>query len=172
MSRHEESLWTGWRRDDNIFQVSTGGTLVGLENIKRGSLLELKPFVLAGGTNEWKDADGVSGPAKGKYQSDSDFKTGLDIKYPLASDLTLDMTTFTDFAQVESDQNVINLTRFDVLYPEKRDFFLEGAEIFEFASTTTNPFYSRRIGLTKDGSVSRFPYSAERKLLARPEGTV
>jgi len=151
MSRHEESLWTGWRRDDNIFQVSTGGTLDGLENIKRGSLLEIKPFVLAGGATEWKDPDGVSGLAKGNYKGNSELKTGLDIKYPLASDLTLDLTTFTDFAQVESDQNVINLTRFDVLYPEKRDFFLEGAEIFEFASSTTNPFYSRRIGLTRDG---------------------
>ena len=150
MGKREKSLWTGWRRNDNIFQLSTAGTLSGLENIRRGSLLELKPFVLAGASGEWRDSDGA-GPVTGKHFRDSDLKTGLDMKYPLASDLTLDLTTFTDFAQVEADQNVINLTRFDVLYPEKRDFFLEGAEIFEFASTTTNPFYSRRIGLTRDG---------------------
>ena len=152
VGKREENLWTGWRRNDNIFQLSTAGKLVGLENIKRGNRLELKPFVLAGASNEWRDRDGVSGPVPGKYKRDDEVKTGLDMKYPLASDLTLDLTTYTDFAQVEADQNVINLTRFDVLYPEKRDFFLEGAEIFEFASTTTNPFYSRRIGLTRDGS--------------------
>ncbi len=147
MGTREESLWTGWRRNDNIFQLSTAGTLTGLENIQRGGLLEMKPFVLAGASSEWKD----SGPGKGGYKGESELKTGLDVKYPLSSDLTLDLTTFTDFAQVEADRDVINLTRFDVLYPEKRDFFLEGAEIFEFASTTTNPFYSRRIGLTRDG---------------------
>jgi hypothetical protein len=151
MGKREESLWTGWRRNDNIFQLSTAGKLSGLENIQRGSLLELKPFVLAGASTEWKDPDGSAGPAGSRYKGDTELKTGLDLKYPLASDLTLDLTTFTDFAQVEADRDVINLTRFDVLYPEKRDFFLEGAEIFEFASTTTNPFYSRRIGLTPDG---------------------
>ncbi|MHB9028993.1 MAG: DUF5916 domain-containing protein [Candidatus Latescibacterota bacterium] len=147
MGKREESLWTGWRRNDNIFQLSTAGKLTGLENIRRGSLLELKPFVLAGASTEWR----TSAPGSGRYQGESKLKAGLDIKYPLASDLTLDLTTFTDFAQVEADRNVINLTRFDIRYPEKRDFFLEGAEIFEFASTTTNPFYSRRIGLTPDG---------------------
>ncbi len=151
MGKREESLWTGWRRNDNLFQLAAAGTLTGLENIQRGSRLELKPFVLAGASSEWKPGVGAPGTSGGRYSGDSEYKSGLDLKYPLTSDLTLDVTTFTDFAQVEADQNVINLTRFDIRYPEKRDFFLEGAEIFEFASSTTNPFYSRRIGLTPDG---------------------
>lgn len=165
MAKREESLWTGWRRNDNVFQLSTAGTLTGLENIERGSLLELKPFTLAGASSAWKDPDGP-GPSGGEYTYDSELKAGLDAKYPLASDLTLDLTTFTDFAQVEADRDVINLTRFDVLYPEKRDFFLEGAEIFEFASTTTNPFYSRRIGLTPDGR-ERIPILAGAKVTGK-----
>jgi hypothetical protein len=64
--------------------------------------------------------------------------------------MTLDLTSFTDFAQVESDRTRINLTRFSLHYPEKRDFFLEGAEVFTFGSQYTTPYYSRRIGITPD----------------------
>lgn len=68
----------------------------------------------------------------------------------MTSDLTLDLTTLTDFAQIEADRSRINLTRFSLHYPEKRDFFLEGAEIFDFGSQFTSPFYSRKIGITSD----------------------
>ncbi len=135
--KNEESLWTSWGRDDGIMQLTKAGLLCNLEYIKRGKLLEVKPYVLGGLENE-----------NGK--ADEKLKSGLDFKYPLASDLTLDFTTFTDFAQIEADRTQINLTRFDIRYPEKRDFFLEGAEIFEFSTQFTTPFYSRKIGITPD----------------------
>ena len=135
--KNEEVLWSGWRRNDGIMQLTKTGALTGLSTISRGKLIEAKPYVLGGMENN----DGTR---------DDQLKYGLDVKYPLSSHLTLDLTTNTDFAQVEVDDEKINLTRFDLRYEEKRDFFLEGADIFAFASTTTAPFYSRRIGISPD----------------------
>jgi hypothetical protein len=79
---------------------------------------------------------------------------GLDIKYGLASNLTLDLTVNTDFAQVEADDQQINLTRFSLFFPEKRLFFQERSSIFEFNFEMPNRlFYTRRIGLYKEKSV-------------------
>ena len=135
--KNEEVLWSAWGRDDGITQLSRAGSLRNLRNIKRGRLLEVKPYLLGG----VEDNAGVA---------DNEFKYGIDAKYPITSNLTLDFTSFTDFAQIEADRTQINLTRFDLKYPEKRDFFLEGADIFEFGSPVATPFYSRRIGLTPD----------------------
>jgi hypothetical protein len=80
MGKREESLWTGWRRNDNIFQLSTAGKLSGLENIQRGSLLELKPFVLAGASTEWKRRPGgkpVQGRHRIKNRTGSKVSTGF-----------------------------------------------------------------------------------------------
>jgi hypothetical protein len=136
--KSEETLWSAWSRDDGLLQLSQAGSLCDLESIQRGSRLEAIPYVLAGVERNLGDHD-------------TDVKYGLDLKYPITSDLSLDLTTFTDFAHVEADREQINLTRFDLRYPEKRDFFLEGADIFQFSSTYTSPFYSRNIGLTEDG---------------------
>ncbi|MBI4457312.1 MAG: hypothetical protein HY644_15645 [Acidobacteria bacterium] len=84
---------------------------------------------------------------------------GLDFKYGLTPGLTLDATLKTDFSQAEVDEQQINLTRFSLFFPEKRDFFLENAGIFGFAQTREGsapegeilPFFSRRIGLSSDG---------------------
>jgi len=136
--KNEQVLWTAWGLNDGIFQFSKCGALAGLSDIRRSRQLDFKPYVL-GGLEKVGGAD-----------LDRNFKYGLDVKYPVTSQLTLDLTTYTDFAQVESDREQINLTQFDISYPEKREFFLEGADIFSFASSNTNPFYSRRIGLTPD----------------------
>ena len=135
--KREEILWTSWRRDDGIMQLSKAGSLTGLQNIKRGKQVQFKPYTLGGLEYD----EGEHG---------SNLKYGLNVKYPVTTDMTLDLTTFTDFAQVEADRSQINLTRFSLYYPEKREFFLEGAEIFDFGSRFTSPFYSRRIGLTED----------------------
>ncbi len=155
--RNEEILWTAWSRDDGILQLSKAGSLTGLENIRRGKKTEFKPHVLGG-------AEKSAGE-----DLDDTFKYGIDIKYPLTSDLTLDFTTKTDFAQVESDKERINLTRFSLEYPEKRDFFLEGAEIYDFSQGQANHggiklFYSRRIGLTPDPDRQEVPIIAGGKL--------
>ncbi len=136
--KNELNLWTSWGRDDGLLQLTKLGTLCDLRNLKRGSLVELKPYVLTG-------VEKTTGK-----DINENLKSGIDIKYPITSNLTLDFTSFTDFAQVEADQTMINLTRFDLRYPEKREFFLEGAEIFEFSSPYTSPFYSRNIGITPD----------------------
>ena len=135
--KNENVLWAAWGRDYGITHLSRAGKLVNLRNVVRGRILEVKPYFL-GGLEENNGA------------SDDQFKYGIDVKYPLTSDLTLDVTSFTDFAQIEADRTQINLTRFDLRYPEKRDFFLEGADVFEFGSNMTSPYYSRRIGLTPD----------------------
>jgi hypothetical protein len=144
--KNEEVLWTAWGRDDGILQISKAGRLTGLRNIKRGKKTELIPYVL-GGLEKEKNVD-----------VDDKFKYGFDLKYPLTSDLTIDITTKTDFAQVESDKEKINLTRFSQEYPEKRSFFLEGAEIFNFTQGGSegysqegiSMYYSRSIGITPD----------------------
>ena len=136
--KNEEALWCAWSRNDGIMQLSKTGILSGLKSISRGKKAEFKPYLLGGLEKE-----------EGKDRNNT-FKYGLDVKYPLTSDLTLNMTTFTDFAQIEADREQINLTRYELVYPEKRDFFLEGSEIFEFGSRYSNPFYSRSIGLNED----------------------
>ena len=135
--KREETLWTAWLRNDGIFQLSKCGTLTGLSNIHRSRQIDFKPYALGGLEKVLKN------------DLDRNFKYGMDVKYPVTSQMTLDLTTFTDFAQVESDREQINLTQFDINYPEKREFFLEGASIFEFGSPVTTPFYSRRIGISE-----------------------
>jgi len=133
--KSEEVLWCSWRRDDGLFQLSRAGLLVGLEGVEKGRKIDFIPYVL-GGAERRGNTD------------DTDFKYGFDVRYPITSGLTLNVTTHTDFAQVETDKERINLTRFSLFYPEKRDFFLEGAEIFDFdAGYFEKVYHSRRIGI-------------------------
>ncbi|MCU0407320.1 MAG: DUF5916 domain-containing protein, partial [Bacteroidales bacterium] len=85
-----------------------------------------------------------------------EFEAGLDVKYGITSNLVMDLTVNTDFAQVESDEQQVNLTRFSLYFPEKRTFFLERSSVFDFSlGGTSNLFYSRRIGLSDDGDPVR-----------------
>jgi hypothetical protein len=80
-------------------------------------------------------------------------EVGADLRYPLSGDLTLDLTVNTDFAQVEADDQQVNLDRFPLFFPERRRFFQEGSNVFDFTSpNNTRLFHSRRIGLTPDGT--------------------
>ena len=131
-------------------RISSAGTLVGLDLPDAGRNLEIKPYAISRVTT-----DRVRSPAiSGDFESD----IGGDMKYAITPNLTADLTINTDFAQVEVDEQQVNLTRFSLFYPEKRDFFLEGRGIFDFArggtgvsnansSDTPYLFYSRRIGL-------------------------
>ena len=132
-----------------MMRVSADGTLVGLDLPPASKNLEVKPYASARSTT-----DRLATPA---LSNDFDPDIGLDAKYGINANLTADVTVNTDFAQVEVDEQQVNLTRFNLLYPEKRDFFLEGRGIFDFGragggtggGTTNTPqlFYSRRIGL-------------------------
>jgi hypothetical protein len=121
------------------------------DGIRPGKPLYIAPYALAGYT-----MDNRLNEEETKYISDEEpsLEAGLDLKFGLTTNLTMDVTVNTDFAQVESDDQLINLTRFTQFYPEKRIFFLERASIFDFnMGGYNNLFYSRRIGLHEDGPV-------------------
>jgi len=132
-------------------RVSAGGTLVDLDLPPAGLNLELKPYAVARLTTDRLLATPLS--------NDFGSEFGGDAKYSITPNLTADVTVNTDFAQVEIDEQQVNLTRFSLFFPEKRDFFLEGRGVFDFArgglgssgnaNATDTPFlfYSRRIGL-------------------------
>ncbi|CAN5636921.1 hypothetical protein BH23GEM11_BH23GEM11_02130 [soil metagenome] len=118
-------------------QASQYGTLVGLEGVTPGRNLQVKPSLVTGAQKI-----GLGAPANRVGE------VGLDLKYSLTSSLTMDLTLNTDFAQVEADNVQVNLDRFSLFFPEKRDFFLERAGLFAFGDAgETQVFFSRRIGL-------------------------
>ncbi len=145
---NEEADWAPIPIRYTMSRVSQYGTLLGLEEIRQGRNLKVTPFVTAGITQ-------IRPPNApfGDFKNDPDFDGGVDIKYGLTSSLTLDATYRTDFAQVEVDQQQVNLTRFNLFFPEQRDFFLENASTFTFgAGGNLVPFFSRRIGLSRSGT--------------------
>jgi hypothetical protein len=143
-----------------ILRLSQAGTLVGLEAPPSALSLEIKPYGVS-----TVQADRLVDPLF-RHRPDGD--AGFDLKYGLTQSLTADFTYRTDFAQVEDDDQQVNLTRFNLLFPEKRDFFLEGQGIFAFGGAQTTPptgsatsapvntpvlFFSRRIGLAGSRAV-------------------
>ncbi len=127
-----------------LTQVSQYATLTGLEDLRRGRYMEAKPFAVAGRTEL-----GAGGGDEGEGRTLREL--GLDFKYAVTSNLTLDATVNPDFAQVEADNVQINLTRFGLFFPEKREFFLERAGLFDFGdSRETEVFFSRRVGIVND----------------------
>ena len=129
-----------------IFQVSAAATLVGIEAPPGARSLELKPYAISDLTT-----DATASPA---IRNDVGGDAGLDVKYGVTQNLTADFTYNTDFAQVEADEEQVNLTRFSLFFPEKREFFLENQALFQFGGVTgrfggDTPilFFSRRIGL-------------------------
>ena len=144
---------------DDMKTVSRYGRLTGLKNIRRGHNIELKPYLVSGAQQVRPDLQ------FSETESDNNIDAGFDLKYGVTSNLTLDFTVNTDFAQVEADNTQLNLTRFSLFFPEKREFFLERSGIFEHGdSRRTQTFFSRSIGLTESilaggrltGQVGRF----------------
>ena len=142
--KNEESTWVPLPRNLNLYKISIAGELKGLEGLKKGLNLQVKPFILAGKVTQ-RDERGI-------ISTESVLDGGIDIKYGLTSNLTLDITGNTDFSQVESDDEQINLTRFSLYFPEKREFFLENSAIFSIGSPDDAMiFFSRRIGISPQG---------------------
>ncbi len=150
--RNEDSYWAPLDRRSRVHTMALAGTLTGFSNLPRPRNLTLKPFALA---------DHTGGDAVAEANSGAGWDGGLDVKYGVTPRLTLDLTYRTDFSQVEVDQERVNLTRFSLFFPEKRDFFVENAGIFAFGDLTernyrmgASPrdftlFHSRRIGLSQ-----------------------
>lgn len=148
--KNEIAFWSPIPRRYDINRLSLAGELLGLEAVQRGRNLRVKPFVVA-------DVQSLAKKGGAELLPNA----GLDVKYSVTPSLTLDLTGNTDFSQVEVDEQQINITRFPVIFPEKREFFLENAGIFQFGdvpgergpdrSKETQLFFSRRIGLFPDG---------------------
>ena len=143
----EEDRWSGARLDTPLYQVSEAGEITNLVDLSQGRGLDVRPFL----TGRWLEVEG-DGNVRGE--------PGLDLFYNITPSLKLTATVNTDFGETEVDARQINLSRFSVLFPEKRSFFLQGAGVFGFASTGPEPaggippsgadvypFFSRRIGL-------------------------
>ena len=128
-------------RGYNIQRVSVAGKLGGLSLPARRDL-KFIPYA-AGSVND----DVAVGP-----EAERSGDVGLDVKWGVRADLTLDATVNTDFAQVEADEQQVNLTRFPLFFPEKRPFFLENAQVFQLGQPqAVDLFFSRRIGLSSTG---------------------
>ena len=126
-----------------ISAVSQYGALRGLKNIRRGKNIEIKPYVISG-LQEVRPSLDTEATTR-EFRRD----LGVDFKYGISSNLTVDLTVNTDFAQVEADNVQLNLTRFSLFFPEKREFFLERSGLFEHGNPrSTQTFFSRRIGLS------------------------
>ena len=147
----EEDYWSPVPTRYVITKVSMAGTLKGLENIHPGRNLTVKPYITAGVTQVRTGPEQMT--TIRSLTELKDYGRGLDLKYGLTQSITLDATYHTDFAQVEVDQQQVNLTRFNLFFPEKRDFFLENAGTFAFGpGGNLVPFFSRRIGLSAAGN--------------------
>lgn len=150
----EISHWAPLPAHDIAHRMVKAGYLVGLEGLEAGWRLRIKPFAV-GSTSDGS----VISPTARKSQ----FDAGLDIKYGITPKMNLDLTYRTDFSQVEVDQAQVNLTRFSLFFPERREFFIENQGTFMFgditgpglrSGTTTSDFslfHSRQIGLTQGG---------------------
>ncbi len=155
---NEYGAWSGWK-------VSLAQDVV-FQGLKSRKPLYITPYAVAGinQANELNDAE-----TEYDFSRDHKLDAGIDIKYGLSSNLTLDVTFNTDFAQVEADNEQVNLTRFDLFFEEKRQFFLERASIFDFnTGGPSTMFYSRRIGLDEDGNI--IPIIGGARLIGRKGG--
>ncbi|AXJ00665.1 hypothetical protein CYPRO_1409 [Cyclonatronum proteinivorum] len=156
---NEEIVWAGWQRNQGLFRPAAAGRLTGLRNPSQGLGLEIKPYATGSGTSLRSPGTAAD------YSGSAD--AGFDLSYSITPGIRASLTVNTDFAETEVDQRRINLTRFPLFFPEQRDFFLEGANIFSFASSSgVTPFFSRRIGLAEGRPV---PITAGLRVLGRTE---
>ncbi|HMC83635.1 MAG TPA: DUF5916 domain-containing protein, partial [Candidatus Polarisedimenticolia bacterium] len=148
--------WSGTTLDSSLADLRRAGSLEGLGELKQGLGLSVAPYGLARSSRDFElDRSSLVGQA------------GMDVTYNLTPGLAAVLTVNPDFAETEVDTRQINLTRFPLFFPEKRPFFLEGSELFEFGldlETDFIPFFSRRVGLFEENLV---PIDAGVKFLGR-----
>jgi hypothetical protein len=154
MRKNEEAYWVPFPREwsaNGFARLSNAGVISGLQDLRARRRMELLPYVSPRVQRDY----GIAAPAEATADVGFDFKVGV------TDDLIADLTYNTDFAQVEADQEVVNLTRFSLFFPEKRQFFTESIGIFDYGKSASSPggdaagsdpgilplFYSRRIGL-------------------------
>ncbi len=152
--KNEETLWNSWARNQNIRRLSGAGLLEGLSDLSQGHGLTLQPYMIG----KYASNPVTGGPASYHLTG------GGDITYSITPQIKANVTINTDFAETEVDQRQVNLTQFSLFFPEKRTFFLEGANYLAFGREPDNmvlPYFSRSIGLNSDGSPQRIEYGAK-----------
>jgi hypothetical protein len=156
--KSETSTWPLTSLNANRFQISDAGWITGLTDITQGIGLDIIPYITGGFSK------------KPNMDPKPVLNGGLDAFYNISPSLKAAITVNTDFAQTEVDEKQINLTRFSLFFPEKRDFFLDGANYFTFGingdsenpqNTQMIPFFSRRIGLDADGRPVTIKYGGK-----------
>jgi len=153
---NEEARWSGADPKLRFFNTTHAGELSGMAGLSQGIGLDLRPFATA----TYLDRDG---------DTDLEADAGLDLFWKVSPSTRLSASINTDFAEAEVDDRQVNLTRFSLFFPEKRDFFLEDDGLFAFGSTDGNsvvPYFSRRIGLFAGEEV---PIVAAAKLTDRTQ---
>lgn len=162
--KNEENLWTGYLRNQQLRQMSNAGLLeidIKGGGVTQGLGLDVKPYITGGGS----ESPGRDPAVPLSRSAD----LGVDLFYNLTPSLRANLTVNTDFAQTEVDQRLVNLTRFPLFFPEKRDFFLDGATFFEFyvprswqnSNVAVQPFFSRRIGLDANGLPQKIDFGTK-----------
>ena len=158
VNKLESGYWPVANLNTQRFQVSDAGILDGIENITQGIGLDISPYLATGLDTK-----------KGE-KNDPKLTAGVDLFYQITPSLKSSLSINTDFAETEVDDRQINLTRFSLHYPEKRDFFLDGANYFQFgiegdrsspAAKKIIPFFSRRMGLDENGEPIRINVGAK-----------
>ena len=150
--KNEESIWSGFARNQSLGTMPNAGLLVGLSEISQGIGFDIKPYVVG---SALYDSRRPNPDNQTLYTGD----TGVDFVYSVTPNMRAIFTINTDFAETEVDDRIVNLTRFPILFPEKREFFLEGSNYFRLP-VPVNAFISRRIGLN-DGVPQRVEYGAK-----------
>ena len=165
---NERSLWMGWPRNQGLNRMSNAGLLTGIEGVSQGRGLDIKPYVV-GNAEQF--------PGRERTPNNTEAQVGVDLFYNITPSLRTNLTVNTDFAQAQVDARQTNLTRFSLLFPEQRDFFLDGSLFFDFVSAgggggggvgggvgggeTLIPFQSRRIGLGEDNTPQRINFGSK-----------
>jgi hypothetical protein len=152
--KNEEDYWSGWARNQGLYSLTTAGRIVGISEVSQGHGLDIKPYVV--GTYLRGPGPQTSSVLKGTE--------GLDLFYNVTPQLRANLTINTDFAQTEVDDRQVNLTRFPLFFPEKRDFFLESSGNFDFSRESQQDmtaFFSRRIGLDDRGQPQDIDYGVK-----------
>ncbi|MBI2186775.1 MAG: carbohydrate binding family 9 domain-containing protein [Acidobacteria bacterium] len=172
--KNEESLWMGWGRSQGIRRMSNTGLVTGIRDVTQGRGLDIKPYGVF---------SSQASPGRGQSAMQGDASTGVDLFYNPTPLLRTVFTVNTDFAQTEVDQRQVNLTRYSLFFPERRDFFLDGATFLDFGSNSERrgnggfwfgegnnnnnsdelimPFFSRRVGLSANATPQKIDFGTK-----------
>ena len=175
--KNETSIWMGWARNQGLNRLTNSGRATGITNVTQGRGLDIKPYGLF---------ESQASPGRGSGRMDGRANAGIDLFYNPTPGMRANLTVNTDFAQTEVDQRQVNLTRFSLFFPERRDFFLDGTTFFDFGSgggfggggnnfgfffgngngreggnDQVIPFFSRRIGLSSAGTPQKIDFGTK-----------